>query len=1073
MPTTILLVDDHPVFRKGLRILFEDEQDIKVIGEAGDGQEAIDRVRDLSPDVVVMDINMPNFNGIEATRQIVSDFPDTKIIALSIHSGKRFIEDMLSAGAVGYILKECAPEELVNGVRSVMRDEIYLSPSVTGIVVSEFVTTQPTAKATGDHDWGAADEKTPIIRTKLHRPLIPEEHVHRPRLLEQLEEGRQRKLTLISAPAGYGKSILLSCWLENSDCPNAWFSVDETDNNLRQFLIYFLTAIRTMFPDAVEKTLALANSVNLPPLKVLAANLLNELNLIDQDYILAVDDIHLIQKKQVYDLLTELLRHPLQHMHLVLSGRRDPFLPIPSLRSRGLVTEIRLQDLCFNTAETKAYLEQVLGDQIEDAIAAKWTEKTEGWITALHLAALLMHHRGDASGMLSEMPSGLQYVTEYLFSEIFERQSPEIRHYLLSTSILNRFCAPLCDVVCRPDVDSRQADISSRDFINLLKKENLFIINLDAENRWFRYHHLFQQLLQNQLNRYHDSKEIAALHSRASEWFESQGLIDEAIRHALAAGNSIGAAEIIERHRHAELDQDRWYVVERWLAMLPDEIKQQRPGLLLTHLFILADQYRLLDMPPIIERVESLLADETTDEELVGELNYHQGTVLVWVHCDGERARKRLEAARKRLPEKRGMMNGRLECYLGMACQMMGEGELAIESLEEKIREIDSQEDAFSANLIRGVAFIHLLSGHLDRAVRATQRLTAVAAKSDLEGLEAMSHYMLANARLRSYDLKGALQGFLFATEKRNIVNRRIAVDAMAGLVLTYQAMQHKDETVNALKQLLEFFQETDDPQGVVLAESCQARLSLLLGDLKPAIRWARSFDAEPHVAGTLFWLEIPLITQARVLIAAGTDEDLGKALELLGVLRQQVETPNFTCQTIEIMVLQSMALEKLGNANEALTVLEEVVALAEPRGWVHPFVELGSPMADLLKRLMSKNIDVDYIEKLLAAFSDDKPEPVSDASDHEGPSPHHPPSLSVTSSSRSKPLVEPLTNRELDILDLLAQRLQNKEIADKLFISTETVKSHLNNIYQKLNVSNRRDAVEKAKTLGIYSREV
>jgi LuxR family maltose regulon positive regulatory protein len=1064
MPTTILLVDDHPVFRKGLRLLLEEEQDFKVVGEAGDGQEAIDRVREFSPDVIIMDINMPNFNGIDATREIVADFPETKIVTLSIHSGKRFIEDMLSAGAVGYILKECAPEELVKGVRSVMRHEIYLSPSVTEIIVSEFVTPRPITEDTGDYAGWTADETIPIIRTKLHPPPIPENHVHRPQLLKQLENGRQNQLTLVSAPAGYGKSILLSCWLENSDCPNAWFSVDESDNNLRQFLIYFLTAIRTMFPDAVEKTLALANSANLPPMKVLAANLLNELSQIDQDYILAVDDIHLIQEKQVYDLLTKLLQYAPQRMHLVLIGRRDPFLPISSLRAQGLLTEIRLQDLSFSTAETRGYLNQMLGEQIEDATAAEWAEKTEGWIAGLHLAALSMRHRGDAASMPPEMPGGVQYVTEYLFNEVFAHQALGVRHYLLITSILDRFCAPLCDVVCRSDVESGQADISSWDFINLLKKENLFIINLDFENRWFRYHHLFQQLLQNQLNRYHDSKEIAALHSRASEWFESQGLIDEAIRHALAAGNSIGAAEIVERHRHAELDQDRWYVVERWLAMLPDEIKQQRPGLLLTHLFILADQYRLLDMPPIIERVESLLADETADEELVGELNFHQGTVLVWVHCDGERARKRLEAARKRLPEKRGMMNGRLECYLGMACQMMGEGELAIESLEEKIREIDSQEDAFSANLIRGVAFIHLLSGHLDRAVRATQRLTAVAAKSDLDGLEAMSHYMLANARLRSYDLKEALQGFLFATEKRNIVNRRIAVDAMAGLVLTYQAMQHKDEAANALKQLLEFFQETDDPQGVVLAESCQARLSLLLGDLKPAIRWARSFDAEPHVAGTLFWLEIPLITQARVLVAAGTDEDLGKALELLGVLRQQVETPNFTCQTIEIMVLQSMALEKIGNANEALTVLEEVVALAEPRGWVHPFVELGSPMADLLKRLLKQNIAVDYIGKLLAAFGEDEtgspslPVPLS-PSPQVSLSPSHP---------IPQPLVEPLTNRELDILDLLAQRLQNKEIADKLFISPETVKTHLNNIYQKLSVTNRRNAVEKAKKLVI-----
>jgi len=412
MPTTILLVDDHPVFRKGLRLLLEAEQDFNVVGEAADGQEGIDRVRDLSPDVVVMDINMPNFTGIEATRQIVSDFPETKIVALSMHSGKRFIEDMLRAGAAGYILKECAPEELVNGVRAVTRGETYLSTSVTGIVVSEFVTTPPIAEAT---------ETIPIIRTKLHLPPIPENHIHRLRLLEQLQKGRRKKLTLVSAPAGYGKSMLLSCWLENCDCPYAWYSMDESDNNLRQFLIYFLTAIRTLFPDAVAKTLAMANAANIPPMKVLAAGLLDEMNLIDQDYILALDDIHLIQEKQVYDLLTELLRYPPQRMHLVLSGRRDPFLPISSFRAQGLLTELRLRDLCFTTAETKAYLELMLGEQIEDAVAAKWTEKTEGWIAGLHLAALSIQHQGDAAGMLPELPGGLQYVTEYLFNEVFKR----------------------------------------------------------------------------------------------------------------------------------------------------------------------------------------------------------------------------------------------------------------------------------------------------------------------------------------------------------------------------------------------------------------------------------------------------------------------------------------------------------------------------------------------------------------------------------------------------------------------------------------------------------------------------
>ena len=622
MPITILLVDDHPVFRKGLRLLLEAEKDLKVVGEAGNGQEGIDRARELSPDVVIMDITMPNFNGIDATRQIVSESPGTKIIALSIHSGKRFIKDMLQAGAAGYILKECAPEELINGLRSVVRGETFLNPSVQGIVISEFVTGQPDLNAF---------ETIPIIRTKLHRPPISKGHVHRQRLLEQLEKGRHNQLTLVSAPTGYGKSVLLSCWLENCDCPHAWFSVDESDNNLRQFLIYFLTAIRILFPDAMEDTLTLANTANLPPLKVLAASLLNEMNLIDQDYILALDDIHLIHEKQVLNLLTELLRYPPQRMHLVLIGRRDPFIPISSLRARGRMTEIRLQDLCFIPSETKAYLEQMLGEQVEDAVAAKWTEKTEGWIVGLHLAALSIRERDDAADMLADVPGGLQYVTEYLFNEVFEDQPPEIRQYLLITAILDRFCAPLCDALCVADEMPGKDEIDGQEFINWLLKDNLFVIPLDTENRWFRYHHLFQQLLQDQLKRYYSPEDIIELHSRAGEWLEGKGLIEKALHHALAAGEIGRAAQIIERHRQDVVNADQWYLLDKWLSLIPETFVQQNAELLMARAWVLLHHFRFEIVLPLVDHVEALIADDPARESLRGEIALCRGYSLFFM----------------------------------------------------------------------------------------------------------------------------------------------------------------------------------------------------------------------------------------------------------------------------------------------------------------------------------------------------------------------------------------------------------------------------------------------------------
>jgi ATP/maltotriose-dependent transcriptional regulator MalT/CheY-like chemotaxis protein len=1069
MPTTILLVDDHPVFRKGLRILFEDEQDIQVVGEAGDGQEAIDRVRDLSPDVVVMDINMPNFNGIEATRQIVSDFPDTKIIALSIHSGKRFIEDMLSAGAVGYILKECAPEELVNGVRSVMRDEIYLSPSVTGIVVSEFVTTQPTAKATGDHDWGATDEKTPIIHTKLHRPPIPKNHVDRPRLLKQFEKDHRKPLTLVSAPAGYGKSILLSFWLENCDCPNAWYSLDESDNSLRQFLIYFLSAIRTMFPDAVEKTLALANSSNLPPMKGLVASLLNEMNLIDQDYILAIDDIHLVQEKQVHDLFTELLRYPPKRMHLALSGRRDPFLPIPSLRSQELVTEIRLQDLCFNTAETKAYLEQVLEDQIEDAIAAKWTEKTEGWITGLHLAALSIYHRGDAAGMLSEMPGGLQYVTEYLFSEVFERQSPEIRHYLLSTAILDRFCTPLCDVLYGLDVDSRQADISSWDFINLLKKENLFIINLDAENRWFRYHHLFKQLLQNQLKRYHSPEEISALHSRAGQWFAENGLIDEAIQYFLAGGDFEAAGRLVSQHGHTLIDEERVADLERWLHLLPHKIVENTPMLLIFKAWIWRVKLQITKVVETLDQVEALLREDPPSKAMSDCIWGYLNTLRTYQHfymLDCEKAQTCAKRAVTLIPPEYGYMRSFAVTVQGAALQMAGRFLDGLSVLNSALAAATLKRSHNQGILLNGVSKASMMEAAFPTQRTAATSLLRLGKEAGLPVYLAWGRMNLACSHYQCNEVEEAKRILASYMEDRHLIYPDAVGDGAAILVLSCQVLNQPQEALDVANLINEFAMEIGNTRLVQTGQALQAELALRQGRMAEAVAWARMFETRQLRAHYFFYL--PEFTQAWVLVAEDTPDSRQRAQKLLLELEAFSRNTHNRSVLIPVLALQANLLDRKADESAALEKLAEAVSLAEPGGGIRFFLDQGTPMAELLKRLLKQNIAVDFIGKILAAFGDEEPEAVPDASDHEGPSPHHPPILPVTSSSRSQPLVEPLTNRELDILDLLAQRLQNKEIADKLFISTETVKSHLNNIYQKLNVSNRRDAVEKAKSLGI-----
>jgi LuxR family maltose regulon positive regulatory protein len=402
---------------------------------------------------------------------------------------------------------------------------------------------------------------------------------------------------------------------------------------------------------------------------------------------------------------------------------------------------------------------------------------------------------------------------------------------------------------------------------------------------------------------------------------------------------------------------------------------------------------------------------------------------------------------------------------LGVARQMCGQQETAIQALKQRLAEADPSDTLYISRLIAGLAFIFLLSGELTQAGEVLLRLDSLARKRGLSYTHAWSSYMLAWVHFHSHDLAGALAGFELSAEKLYIGNIKLSVDFLAGLALTYQAMCRPNDANEAMSRLLEFAREMDDPLCLFAARSCEARLALLQGDLTSAVRWAGSYEERPDPSTLFFWLEAPSITKARALIADGSEQSLLNATKLLQSIRDLCEACRFTCQIIEVAVLQSVALDKLGQDDEALATLEEVVTLAGPLGWIRPFIEAGSLMAGLLKRLHKQNVAVEYIEKILAACRDDEQFLVQRAAEQPMGSPRHP----LRSSSFSQPMIEPLTQRELDVLELLFERLRNKEIAEKLFISNDTIKWHLKNIYQKLGVNNRRQAVERAKNLGFF----
>lgn len=926
----------------------------------------------------------------------------------------------------------------------------------------------------------------PLIRTKLYRPRITTGLVPRPRLLERLEMRRGRALTLVVAPAGYGKSTLVASWLETCDCPSAWLSLDEDENDLALFLSYFSAAIRTMFPDAVRETSALLAAATLPPLDVLARSLINELDLIEQPFILVLDDYHSVQNMDVHQLLTELFRYPPRALHLVLASRSDPPLPLTTMRARGQATEIRTHALRFTEAETAAFLRS-MGFQFDEQTVRALVERVEGWVTGVRLAVLSSRHRGSEDLARAHVESNISYITNYLVAEVLEGQPMAIQGYLLGTSILERFCAPLCEAVCLGSTQvasPREAGtaeeaggcaLSGQAYLDWLEASDLFVVPLDDKHEWYRYHHLFQELLRNQLQRRCGPDEIAALHSRASAWYAQNDLVDEAIDHALRAGDDLGAAELVERNSRVRLNEDRWHVLEKWMAKLPEAIIQQRPQLLLARAWVSYYHLALRAIPPLLEALETMLDDDAASQPLWGEIDFFWGHHWYW-QGQSSLSLDLLSRALERIPEAHHAARGEAELWWGLASQYSGQRAEAVQKLNSIIYGEKPPHPVRQVKLLGALVFMHMISGELIEVARATPQIRDIAIRSQNAYIIAWVSYLQAYVAYFQNELGQAAQHFAQAVEGRYVLQTRAAIDSLAGLALTYQAMQQPDKADATMNLMLEYVQRMGGPTSVAIAYSCQARLSLLQGDLDSAVRWLQTADLPTDAGAMVYWLEIPHVTKCRVLIAEGSAASLQEAMGTLRVYEQVKEARHNIRQLIDILLLQAVAYQKQGQADTAQAALERAVTLALPGGWIRPFVELGPTIACLLVRLSQQGVAPQYITQILAAF------PAKDTADAgirrrtktQGPSPvgsalaHGP--LSSLAGDTSGGLVEPLTNRELEVLALMAQRLTNKEIADRLVLSVGTVKQHAYNINQKLNVRGRRQAVAKATSLGILS---
>ncbi len=894
-----------------------------------------------------------------------------------------------------------------------------------------------------------------LVRTKLNTPRLGHDFVHRPILVQRLNAGLDRDLTLVIAPAGFGKTTLVAEWASQSPRRVTWLSLDESDNDLLRLVDYLIAAIQKLFPAACPETQALIEAPQVPGPETLASVLINEIDDLPDRFALVLDDYHFVTAPAIHQLLDSLLRRPPLQLHLILASRSDPPLALPRLRANRAVSELRVADLRFSRQEAEVFLAQTAGVDQAGKLADALMERTEGWIAGLQLASLSLRAAPDAAVFAQEFARGRnRYIIDYLFDQVLTRQTPQVQAFLLKTSILDRLSPALAQAVAaEDDTQSLPVDLAA------LERAGLFLNALDETGEWYACHTLFRETLSVTLQKTYSPDEIATLHRRASRWFCQHGLIDEAVRHAVVAGDAELASQVIADNLADRLNYEDWHALERWLALLPAEWVETWPWLLVTEAYVLQFQSKWNAMLPVLKKAEQQLQAlgsmvSTFDRSLLS--GYAQALWSQhWIAVDeAELAKETAQQAIYNLPVGHLFPRTIAITSLCWALHSLGDFTTAESILIETLAiETPSPASHFSTRLLLTLAALYLAEGNIIMLARAAEQLRQNAAKADLQVDLAWAHMALGVAAYEANDLSHAAEYFAAGAALRHSGHTRAGHECLVGLALTEQARGRRDAAKRAVSDLLGYHRELANSILTTEDDSLQARLALAEGDLETARRWISSARTDL----TLWWflvMEVPVITQISVEVADRSGDDLEHTrneLEALLELATRLHKPR---RMTELLALKALLHDRLNERGEALKALEAALALGEPRGLVRAIADAGPQLEPLLKAIASRSPS-SYLDRILAALQ--------------------PPAASTPSSQRitpapANPLVS-LTHREQDVLVLLGRRYTDREIAEALVISPLTVRYHIENLSAKLGVRGRRVIVARARELGLLSQ--
>jgi LuxR family maltose regulon positive regulatory protein len=892
---------------------------------------------------------------------------------------------------------------------------------------------------------------TPLLTTKLYIPTPRKNLVARPRLIEQLNSGQERRLTLISAPAGFGKTTLLSEWIQSNDESFAWLSLDEGDNNLNRFLSYLIAALEQIDDSIGDGVSPLLEATGDPPVEPLITMLINNIVSMEVEFCLVLDDYHLITNQTIHQAINFFLEHFPPNAHLIISGRVDPPINISRMRARHQMTEVRPNDLRFIESEGRTFLNDLSRLELSSEDISALVSRTEGWITGLQLAALSMQGRQDKSKFVAAFSGSHHYIIDYLVDEVVARQSEEVRSFLYRTSILNRFCAPLSDAVLGIS--------DSKKVISYIDDANLFLVPLDDERKWYRYHHLFAEFLNQRLLE-REPENVPELHNRASIWFEENDLLVEAIDHALLGEEFTRAAKLVESVGPDMMIRSEFDQLSSWLDAIPQEQLDSWPWLCIIRAWMCQRWARFDEGERYLQCAERALKDETIPEPMDG-LEVIQGQISAirslfslakgQISSAIEYANQALEF----LPD--GYFNRPVAAdALGIAMRVSGDFEGASKFFVDAHRDSLAVGNRILAQaIIMELGLTYFLQGRLYQAAETFREAITYTYQDTQIKIPYASSASVYLANIL-YEWNKLDEAMTHLEEGIEIGISAKMVDAVAIgygiMVWVYLAQSDLEAASAACMKTEKMIKDIPDLGSETLKITLDSRIRLLIANNKlidaSKLMQEQGISVEDEIK---HFLQFEYIVLSRVLINLGREYQeenyLSQAQDLLNRLISVIKPSGCLRETVEILALQALTFEVQGLHAQALNPLKEALTLAEPEGFIRTFIDEGEPMRDLLRQMHSQNIAKDYVSKLLVAFETRK----------------------AIRKITPQPLIEPLTERELEVLRLLSTELTGPEIAHELSVSLNTLRTHTKNIYSKMNVTNRRAAVRAADELELF----